>query len=134
MQKVGGLGNVYVSNDGIGTATLNATFGEAAVTSGSSSARVEASTDVLVSADTGTLFFTALAGATSSRIQLRVSDGNYVSFLNNTPIEQFRVTMQPTSGAHPVIQVANNSGSLIFTVNENGDVHMKAGANIIYDL
>lgn len=77
------------------------------------------------------IFITALGGTTESVVQVRiVTHGNYFSVMDNTPIEQLRVTPQGTV----VFQVADHTGALIFQVRDDGSLHGKTGKTLTFDL
>lgn len=114
-------GGILILSDA-GNATLSAPAGNASVLGQA----------VIITADDGAIYNTALGGTTSSMIQNRVSDGNYFSIMNNTPIEQFRLTVGNGTGS--VLQIANPAGALILRLDGDSNLHLKAGASIIYDL
>lgn len=124
------LGNTLVRSLG-GQVDLLADAGPIGLTA-TAGIEVHAGDPILIHSDNGFIILSALSGTTSSMVQVELGPGNYFSVWDVTPIEQFRVTIQ--NGAGSVLQVADTSGNLLFKIVNDGTVHLKAGASIIYDL
>ncbi len=73
----------------------------------------------------------ALGGTTEAVIQMRITThGNYFSILDNTPVEQLRVTPQATI----MFALSDKTGARIFEVHDDGSLHGKTGQALTFDL